>query len=133
QLWPFQKLSGADWYLIQIGQDGTGAGFMWGVIAQSLVGFGKVELMLRGLLLGWFLAYVHRWYQRRYTKFLPTVFYTVLCLSTLWTFRDTTGAILWTIWWALLPFWFLFYCLGLRSEFAPILSGYSRNSTPSTV
>jgi hypothetical protein len=118
QLLPFQKISGADWYLIQIGQDGTGVGFMWSVISQSLIGFGLVELVVRGVVLGWFLAQIHHWYQRRYTKFLPTVIYVVLCLASLGTFRDTTGSILWFIWWALIPFALMFYLLGLRSEFS---------------
>lgn len=134
QLWPFQKITGADWYVVQIGQEGTGAGFMWGVISQSLIGFGLIELIVRGAVLGWFLAYVHRWYQRRYTKFLPTVFYVFLCLSSLWTFRDTTGAILWSIWWALIPFGLIFYLLGRRSEFSPIAAAGSgphhRSSLP---
>jgi len=120
QLLPFPKMSGADWYLIEIGQDGIGVGFMWGVISQSLIGFGLVELIIRGVVLGWFLAYIHQWYQRRYTKFLPTVIYVILCLTSLWTFRDTTGAILWFIWWALIPFAFTFYLLGLRSEFSRV-------------
>lgn len=120
QLWPFQKLSGADWYLIQIGQDGTGVGFMWGVVSQASIGFGLAELVARGAVLGWFLACVHRWYQRRYTKLLPTVVYAILCLTSLWTFRDTTGAILWTVWWSLIPFALIFYFLGLRSEFSRV-------------
>jgi hypothetical protein len=122
QLWPFQKMVAADWYLIQIGQDGTGVGYMWGVISQARIGFGIAELVVRGIVLGWFLAQVHHWYQRRYTKFLPTVIYVDLCLAALWTFRDTTGAMLWSIWWALIPFGLIFYFLGLRSEFAPIRS-----------
>lgn len=132
QLWPFQKLSGADWYLIQIGLDGTGAGFMWSVISQALVGFGLVELAIRGLVLGCFLAYLHRWYQRRYTKFIPTVIYTVLCLTSLWTFRDTTGAILWTIWWSLIPLWILFRLLGLRHEFVPSTEGPNHRDNSSS-
>lgn len=118
QLLPFHKVSGAEWYLIQIGQDETGVGFMWSVISQSLIGFGLVELIVRGVVLGWFLAYVHRWYQRRYARFLPTVFYVILCLASLWTFRDTTGAILWTIWWQLIPVAFILYLFGLRAEFS---------------
>ena len=116
QLWPFEKLSGAEWYLLQIGQQGLGVGFMWGVVTQSLIGFGLIELGFRGIVLGWFLAKVHSWYQRRYTKFLPTVFYVLLCITTLWTFRDTTGAILWTIWWAILPFAAVLYIFGSAQD-----------------
>lgn len=114
QLLPFPKLSGADWYLMQIDQYGIDVGFMWSVISQSLIGFGLTELVLRGGLLGWFLALIHSWYQKRFNRFMPTVIYIILCLRTLWTFRDTTGAILWHIWWAILPVVFLFYLLGFR-------------------
>jgi hypothetical protein len=116
QLWPFEKISGADWYLVQIGQQGLGVGFMWGVVTQSLIGFGLIELVIRGIVLGWFLAQVHHWYQRRYTKFLPSVLYVLLCITTLWTFRDTTGAILWTIWWAILPFAAIVYVFGSAQD-----------------
>ena len=118
QLLPFNKLSGADWYLIQINQDGKNVGFMWSVISQSLIGFGLVELVLRGVALGWFLTFVHSWYQRRFVKFLPTVIYLLLCLSTMWTFRNTTGAILWQIWWEIIPFALVIYVLGCRAAFS---------------
>lgn len=120
QLLPFAKLSGADWYLIQIGQDGVGVGFMWSVISQSLIGFGLGELVLRGVILGWFLSLIHGWYQRRFDKFLPSVIYTFLCLNTVLTFRDTTGAILWEIWWAVIPFTIILRILGIRSTFLGI-------------
>jgi uncharacterized membrane protein SirB2 len=89
---------------------------MWGVVTQSLIGFGLIELVIRGIVLGWFLAQVHHWYQRRHTKFLPTVLYVLLCITTLWTFRDTTGAILWAIWWAILPFAAIVYVFGSAQD-----------------
>lgn len=125
QLLPFPKISGADWYLVQIGQDGMGIGYVWSVISQASVGFGIAELVVRGVVLGWFLARVHGWYRRRQKKFLPTVIYVVLCVSTVSTFRDTTGAILWVIWWGVIPFTMMFHFFGLRSEFAPTGSAES--------
>lgn len=122
QLLPFDKLTGADWYLMQINQEGTGGGFMWSVISQSLIGFGLGELVLRGAILGWILAFIHKWYQRRYIKFLPSVIYIMLCLGTVMTFRDTTGSIFWEIWWAVIPFTFLLYILGFRSMWTPFNS-----------
>jgi hypothetical protein len=117
QVWPLEKLSGAEWYLVQIGQQGLGIGFMWGVVTQSIIGFGILELIMRGVALGWFLAQVHHWYQRHYTSFLPTILYVLLCIATLWTFRDTTGAILWHIWWAILPFVVIVYVFGSAQDF----------------
>ncbi len=69
QLIPIEKITGSDWYLLQINLYGKGVGYMWGVISQSLIGFGKIELILRGIILGWFLARVHSWYQARYDQF----------------------------------------------------------------
>lgn len=129
QLLPFQKLTGADWYLIQTNQDGLGIGFMWSVISQSLIGFGLGELVVRGCILGWFLACIHSWYQRRFVKFLPTVIYVFLCLNTLLTFRDTTGAILWEIWWSIIPFALFLYVLGFRFVFSRV----PFNSLPITI
>jgi hypothetical protein len=42
----------------------------------------------------------------------------ILCLTSLWTFRDTTGVILWIIFWELVPFAAVFYLFGLRAEFS---------------
>lgn len=117
QFLPFEKISGANWYLMEINYFGTGDGFMWSVISQSLIGFGFVELALRGMVLGWILALIHSWYQTRYTKFLPSVIYVNLCITTYLTFRDTTGAILWQIWWAVIPFAILIYIFGFRTAF----------------
>ena len=122
QIWPFTKLTGADWYLTQIGQAGTGVGFMWGVITQSLIGFGSLELAVRGVFLGWLLAKFHQCYQRHQTKLLPNVFYILVCLSTISTFRDTTGAIFWDIFWIFLPsaaiLWLFGSAKDLKSTYA---------------
>jgi hypothetical protein len=123
QFLPFHKLSGAEWYLIQIDQNNSGAGFMWSVISQSLIGFGYIEIIIRGLLLGWFLAMTHRWYQRRRLKFIPNIIYVFICLNTLWTFRDTTGAILWSIFWAIIPFVVVLYLFGYRSQLSIVSIG----------
>ena len=105
QIWPFQKLGGADWYLIEKGIDGTGVGFMWGVVTQGMIGFDYIELALRGIFLGYVLAKIHGWYQTRQNGFLETLFYIVLCSYVLATFRDTTGALFWGIFWEFLPFY----------------------------
>lgn len=115
QFVPFQKLTGADWYLMQIDQFGRGVGFMWTVISQAQIGLGMPELILRGMLLGYLFAAIHRWYQRRYSEFVPTVIYVAMCLNSYWTFRDTTGGIFWFIWWTVIPFMLFLYLLGFRT------------------
>ena len=114
QFLPFEKIAGAYWYLEQRNA-ASGEGYMWSVISQSLIGFGKVELIIRGIILGLLLSYIHRWYLKRSYKFLPTIIYVHLSIATVWTFRDTTGAILWTIYWTFIPFCLFFYFLGFRN------------------
>ena len=54
------KIDPADWYLEVVGIQGTGQGLMFGVIAQSIIGWGAVELALRGIALGTLFALMHR-------------------------------------------------------------------------
>jgi len=90
QMLPFEKLDASEWYSRQIGADGSGVGFVFGVIAQSIVGFGIAELMVRGALLGYVLARIHRWYARKSTSLWHTVFYVWLCLKIYYTYRAGT-------------------------------------------
>ncbi len=112
QVIQFSKTTGSEWYLIQKGISGTGQGYMWGVISQSIIGFDWFELAFRGALLGYFLARVHRWYQKNNSGFFETLFYIILCMSVLGTYRDTTGAILWPFFWSLLPFYIIIKYFG---------------------
>jgi hypothetical protein len=109
QIVPFEKISGAEWYLQSTGLSGQGIGFMWGVITQSVVGLDWIELVLRGFILGFILAKIHEWYVRRKDLFLPNIVYIYLCLKSYYTFRDTTGALLTSIIWEILPFVTLLY------------------------
>jgi hypothetical protein len=92
QILPFEKVSAADWYLDVIGKRGTGVGFMWGAIAQSIVGLDWVELALRGVCLAALLAWIHRWYMREQSSFYRTLLYLWLCVRVYYSFRDTTLA-----------------------------------------
>ena len=64
QILPFEKVAASEWYLREIGLSGTGLGFMWGVITQSIVGLDWIEIALRGGILGFLLAKIHSWYAR---------------------------------------------------------------------
>src|SRR4029077_15926157 len=44
QIMPFEKVAASEWYLREIGMSGSGVGFMWGVISQSIVGLDWIEL-----------------------------------------------------------------------------------------
>jgi len=107
QLLPFEKVDASEWYLRELGLSGTGQGYMWGVISQSIVGFDWVELALRGSLLGFFLAQVHRWYTKNQSGFFATILYLYLILNCYYTFRNTTGSIFTFIVWEFFPFYFI--------------------------
>lgn len=104
QVVPFEKIRASEWYLRVIGMSGTGQGFMWGVISQSIVGLDWLELALRGALLGCILALFHRWYLERQTGFFETLVYVYFCIKTYNTFRDTTLSFLVDLVWVILPF-----------------------------
>lgn len=104
QIMPFEKVAASEWYLRLLGISGEGAGYMWGVISQSIVGLGWTELALRGCLLGFILAQIHQWYMRRHDLFWANLIYIYLCIRIYYTFRDTTGALLTIVVWEVLPF-----------------------------
>jgi len=62
-----------------------------------------------GFILGWF----HRWYLRRQSGFLWTLFYVYFCLIIYNTFRDTTFSFLVNILWELIPFYIILRVGGL--------------------
>lgn len=107
QILPFEKVGASEWYLREIGMSGTGQGFMWGVISQSIVGLDWVELALRGGILGFLLAKLHRWYVRNQSGFMATLMYVYLCLRVYYTFRDTTFSLLPYFVWEVIPFYML--------------------------
>jgi len=108
QIMPFEKIRADEWYMQELGLDSDiGYGFMWGVITQSIVGLDWYELALRGALLGFILAMIHRWYIKNQTSFLGTIIYMYLCLRVYYTFRDTTFSILAFFVWDVVPFYIL--------------------------
>ncbi len=108
QFLPFEKLDASEWYLREIGRNGTGQGYMWGVISQAIIGFDWVELLFRGCVLGYILARIHNFFfVKRGNDFMMLIFYLVLCLNVYNTYRNTTGSILYPIIWEIIPFYFL--------------------------
>lgn len=103
QFVPFEKFDASSWYVNAIGQSDTGSGYMWGVISQSIIGLDWIELIIRGALLGWILARVHRWYVRQSSGFFANLVYIWLCLWVYYTFRDTTFSLLARLLYGVLP------------------------------
>jgi len=103
QLLPFAKVDPAQWYLEKIGQKESGVGFMFGVMSQGVIGWGWLELILRGAVLGYLFAAVHRWYVRRAESYWVTFFYLWLCLFSYYTYRASTFYFLTIIVYQLIP------------------------------
>jgi hypothetical protein len=112
QIMPFEKVPASEWYLREIGISGTGQGFMWGVISQSLVGLDWLELAFRGALLGYILACLHRWYLKHQSGFFATLVYMFFCLKVYYTFRSTTFSLLENFVWEIVPFYLLLSIAG---------------------
>jgi len=105
QLLPFEKLDPAIWYLGVIGQGDAPVGYVFGVIAQAIVGLESAEIVARASLLAIVLALLHRWYRRHDDGFWATLFYLFIAVWTYYSFRATT-------------FWFLHFIL---YEFVPVM------------
>jgi hypothetical protein len=90
QICPIEKIDPSQWYLRLIGLQNTGAGLMFGVISQAIVGLDWLELALRGVILGFILARIHRWYLRNSYSFFVTLFYVWLCIRIYYSFRAST-------------------------------------------
>jgi hypothetical protein len=90
QICPVEKIDPSQWYLGLLGQQNTGVGFMFGVISQAIVGWDWLELAIRGAILGFILAQIHRWYLRNSSSFFVVLFYTWLCIRIYYTYRAST-------------------------------------------
>jgi hypothetical protein len=113
QLLPFEKVAASEWYLRELGISGTGQGYMWGVVSQSIIGGGYFELFLRGIILAFLLAKYHNYFIKHQRNYLVTFFYVFLCVRIYYTYRDTTFAFLPILLWEALPFYLLLKLLGL--------------------
>jgi hypothetical protein len=102
QFLPFDKIEPSTWYYTLIASPTSQ---MFGIVSQSVVGFGWFELLIRGLLLGFVLAKLHRWYVMHSSNYWWTVFYAYACIWCHYVFRATM------IW----PVYFLLY------EFLPVM------------
>jgi hypothetical protein len=109
QLLPFEKLDMTDWYIRETGVDNHGLGLMFGVVAQSEVGFGIPEIMLRGALLGAVLAFIHRKCVKHATSLTAFIFYLWLCTSIYYTYRASTFYIATWAAYRVIPFVLLFW------------------------
>jgi hypothetical protein len=104
QLLPFQKIDASSWSLEYKGYAGSGTGYMWGVISQSLIGFGYFELIIRALFLAILGKYLHNKIRNDEINFYSILFYSFICLKAYNTFRDTTLGIIPYVIYEFIPF-----------------------------
>jgi oligosaccharide repeat unit polymerase len=97
QLLPFEKTDLADWYISRFYPEAKeqGQGYAFGVVAQSVLGFGWIELILRGVVLGVLFALIHRFYARHRNRLWVVVFYVWIIVNCYQSFRATSLS-LWT-------------------------------------
>ncbi len=107
QLLPFEKIAQTDWYLILKGLQDDGIGLAFGVMAQGVIGFGKFELILRGILTGAFYGYLHKLINKRNLTVWMLVLYVFLLISGYQTYRAGTGYLLYFIVYQYLPCYLL--------------------------
>lgn len=100
---PFRKIDSGSWYLEILGLSGSGFGFMFGAVAQAIVGWDWPELALRGILLGLFCAFLHRWYARDPLSFWRTIVYLFLAMWMYYTARQASFAFLYPLVYRFVP------------------------------
>ena len=103
QALPVAKVEPADWYLEQLKLQGKDVGLMFGVTAQSVIGYDWIDLVARGALLGALFAVLHRLYVANATSFWASVLYLYVCLWSYYTFRASTFYFLYVILYRFLP------------------------------
>ena len=107
QFLPFEKIDGPSWYIKLIGLQGTGYGAGFGVISQSIVGFGKVELIIRGILIGFIFSSLHRFVTRKKISIWRLVIYTYFAIQSYHIMRNGTGYLLYFFVYFILPCFFV--------------------------
>jgi hypothetical protein len=107
QLLPFYKWDPSQWYLEVLGIRETGVGLMFGIISQSVIGFGYRELVVRAILLAAFYAVAHRIYRRYSNSFWTTIAYLYILTWAYYAFRSTSFEILYRLFYYFLPTWAL--------------------------
>jgi hypothetical protein len=95
QLLPFDKTDLGNWYMSTFYPESyeRGEGFAFGAVAQSLVGLGWIELLLRGALIGAVFGWLTRWYARHRDRAWSMVVYLWFTVLSYQAFRNSTGAI----------------------------------------
>jgi hypothetical protein len=102
QLLPFEKIDPSAWYLDVI-NDHSGIGYMFGIMSQGAVGWGWIEIAFRGAILAIVVAFIHRWFVRHQSSFWPTCAYLFLYTWIYYSLRATTFSWVYFVFYRFLP------------------------------
>ena len=92
QLLPFDKRSLSVWYLDTYFADykKAGGGWAFGAISQAVIGFGPIEALFRGMILGALYGFLMYWYRKSINVWWSIPFYLSMYLFSFSSIRDTT-------------------------------------------
>ena len=119
QLLDGQKLDPATWYVQSFYPEfyAAGGGLAFGVITESVIGFGAIEAAIRGMLLGFVFAWLANNLIGRRSSVARVFVYVWLVVLSYQAFRDTTFSLLGRALYQLPPILFLFWFARLPRRF----------------
>lgn len=104
QILPFYKWDPALWYKNEVmGARDSGMGFMFGIVAQAVLGHDWIELFIRAILLAFFYATAHRMWRRYSGSFWATIAYLFILTWAYYAFRHSSFEILYRLVYYLAP------------------------------
>lgn len=106
QLLPFEKMEYGEWFVSNLypSYKEAGGGLAFGALAESIVGFGLPELIIRAFLLSWFFAWIHNWYLTNRDEFFPTCFYIWITVESYQCYRASSFVLLILILYRFVPY-----------------------------
>lgn len=95
QLLPFEKVAPGDWYASNFyeGYYAAGGGFAFGILAETVLGQGIVEAIVRGAMLGTIFALLANWLQKPDASPMKIIAYIWLIVIGYQCYRDTSFSI----------------------------------------
>ena len=95
QFWPVEKIDWPNWYLNTYFEQykAAGGGLGFGAISEAVMGFGIVEALMRGILLGMLSILLLKWVRAGGGVWWKIPLYLVLYLQTYYTVRNSTLAL----------------------------------------
>lgn len=104
QILPFYKWEPSLWYKNEVMEArNSGMGFMFGIVAQSVLGYDWIELFIRSVLLALFYSGVYRMWRRYSGSFWATITHLFILTWAYYAFRFTSFEILYRLVYYLAP------------------------------